>query len=154
MAEAGHGRFVDDYLLYLMARASHAASGEFRARLAALGVPPPTWRVLASLQGAGALTVGELARVVLLKQPTLTKTLERLVTAGLIERQPSDADRRQVLVRLAPAGAALAAELTLEARAHEEALMQTLGHDGETLKGALRRLIATVDDAAAKQQIF
>lgn len=145
----GGPRFVDDYLLALLARSSHAASAEFHARLGEAGIPPATWRVLASLQGVEAMTVGELARVALLKQPTLTKTFDRLEAAGLIERRAATRDRRRVVVRLAPAGAALAAALTAEARAHEEALMDVLGDEGEALKAALRRLIALLERRTA-----
>jgi hypothetical protein len=55
-------RFVDDYLLYLLARASHAASAGFHARLKARGVAVSVWRVVATLHGAPeGGTVGGLA---------------------------------------------------------------------------------------------
>jgi MarR family transcriptional regulator, organic hydroperoxide resistance regulator len=140
------GRFVDDYLLYLLARASHAASAEFHALLAGRGVPVPVWRVLASLSGAGAMTVGELARTVLSKQPTLTKVVDRLQASGLVARSGTANDRRQVLVSLTPAGARLVADLLDAAKAHEAALLRQLP-PGEvaSLKAALRRLIAALD---------
>ena len=64
------GRFIDDYLLYLLALASHQASGEFHAQLKAMGVPVVTWRVLGALSDVDGETVSALARHVLANQPT------------------------------------------------------------------------------------
>ena len=66
-------RFVDRYLLYLMAQASHRISAEFHNRLTAEGVAVPTWRILASLYPDATLSVGQLARACLTKQSTMTR---------------------------------------------------------------------------------
>jgi hypothetical protein len=72
-------RFVEDYLLYLLARASHDASAGFHARLKARGVPVPVWRVVATLQGAAGGRDGRRAgRACLMQQPTMTKLLDRM----------------------------------------------------------------------------
>src|SRR5690606_15491283 len=42
-------RFVDDYLSYLLARASHQVSRAFHAQLKPYGLSVPQWRVLATL---------------------------------------------------------------------------------------------------------
>ena len=57
VAEPQAARFVDDYLLYLMARASHLISSEFHEQLRRRGVSVPVWRVLACLVGSGGETV-------------------------------------------------------------------------------------------------
>ena len=54
-------RFVDNYLLYLLARASNEVSAQFHARLKSHGLHVPEWRVLASLSDGDGMTVGELA---------------------------------------------------------------------------------------------
>ena len=54
---AASARFVDDYLLYLLARASHVVSAEFHATLRRAGVAVPVWRVLATLSGSPGETV-------------------------------------------------------------------------------------------------
>lgn len=58
------------------------------------------------LSGPG--TPSALARAVSLSQATVTGILQRLEARGLIERQRSEADRRQVIVSLTPEGARLA----------------------------------------------
>ena len=65
--------FVDDYLAYLLARASHLISSEFHAVVEASGLSLMEWRVMASLSGKDSLSINELASIVLAKQPTVTK---------------------------------------------------------------------------------
>src|SRR4051812_34864564 len=72
-------RFIDDYLLFLMARASYLISAEFHDHLRRRGITVPVWRVLASLVGSTGETVTGLASVCLLQQPTMTKLLDRMV---------------------------------------------------------------------------
>ena len=147
-------RFVDDYLLSLLARASHAVSAEFHARLRARGVGVPVWRVLATLSGGMSHggggtdggpgeTVTGLARACLLQQPTMTKVLDRMERDGLVRRSPDAADRRVVRVALTQRGTAMVAELLVAARAHEaELLARHPEAEAEAIKDLLRGLIA------------
>lgn len=52
----------------------------------------------------GCLTAGELGNVVALTSGGATRLIDRLETAGLVERRRNTADRRQVLVCLTDAG--------------------------------------------------
>ena len=115
----GTGGFVEDYLLYLLARVSHVLSGEFHQQLRQRSIGVPVWRVLASLSGSGGETVTGLAEVCLLQQPTMTKLLDRMVRDGLVTRSQDTRDRRIVRVALTSEGEALAEELTRAARQHE-----------------------------------
>lgn len=114
--------FLDDYLLYLLARASAAASAQFHAELAARGVQVSTWRILAVLSD-GPATVGRLADAVILKQATLSKALDRLERDALIIRERTGRDRRHVTISLAPKGADLVRDLIPRALAHQEELL-------------------------------
>src|ERR1041385_8124206 len=93
-------RFIDDYLSYLLARASHLVSRQFHAQLKPRGMPVPVWRgrVRGSLSDGDGLPVTELAKITLFKQPTLTKVIDRMSKQGLVERRASERDRRKVLV--------------------------------------------------------
>src|SRR3712207_5933616 len=115
-AEPQVARFVDDYLLYLMARASHLISSEFHEQLRRRGISVPVWRVLACLVGSEGETVTGLAEGCLLQQPTMTKLLDRMVRDGLVRRAQDGRDRRVVRVALTPRGEALAQELTQAAK--------------------------------------
>lgn len=117
-------RFTDDYLLYLLAQASGRASAAFHAQLAARGVPVSTWRILATLYPDAPAGIGELAASCLAKQPTMTRQVERLVAAGLVQRETASGDRRRVTVRLTADGRTLAGDLVALARAHEAAVLE------------------------------
>ncbi len=136
-------RFIDDYLLYLLARASHAISAEFHEQLRRRGVSVPVWRVLASLVGGDGETVTGLAAVCLLQQPTMTKLLDRMVRDGLVQRAQDAQDRRVVRIRLTSRGEDMVANLLEVARQHEaEVLARHDLVDGDPLKELLRGLIA------------
>ncbi len=146
-AAAGDERFIDDYLLYLLARASHVASAQFHERLVGRGISVPVWRVLAVLAGTDGLTVGELAKGVLFKQPTLTKVVDRMAADGLVERVPGEGDRRRVLVRSTAKGQDLVAGLLVEAKEHERGILASYTREEAlALKEVLRTLIDRSDD--------
>lgn len=136
-------RFVDDYLLYLMARASHAVSAEFHATLRRAGVPVPVWRVLASLSGSAGETVTGLADACLLQQPTMTKLLDRMVRDGLVKRLPDARDRRIVRIQMTPRGEGLVRDLLVSAKAHETDVLARFPEiSAQRLKELLRAMAA------------
>ncbi|WP_207539768.1 MarR family winged helix-turn-helix transcriptional regulator [Sabulicella rubraurantiaca] len=141
---SGEGRFVDDYLLYLMARASHAISAEFHATLRRAGIQVPVWRVLASLSGSTTgETVTGLAEACLLQQPTMTKLLDRMVRDGLVKRMPDARDRRVVRIAMTPRGEATVRDLLVSAKAHEAELLSRFPDIGANrLKELLRSMAA------------
>lgn len=135
-------RFVDDYLLYLMARASHVVSAEFHALLRRAGVQVPVWRVLATLSGGPGETVSGLADACLLQQPTMTKLLDRMVRDGLVKRLPDPRDRRVVRIQMTPRGESLVGDLLVSAKKHEnEVLARYPEMDAVQLKNLMRALI-------------
>jgi DNA-binding MarR family transcriptional regulator len=140
---AQNGRFVDDYLLYLLARASHVLSTEFHSMLRRAGVQVPVWRVLATLSGGNGETVTGLAEACLLQQPTMTKLLDRMVRDGLVRRTPDARDRRVVRIQTTPRGDALVKNLLISAKAHEMELMSRFpDFDEQRLKRLLQAVVA------------
>lgn len=134
--------FVDDYLLALLAQASQILSAEFHAVVLQRGLSITDWRVMSSLAGGKALSIGRLAQVSVTKQPTVTRALERMVQRGHVQRVTHNGDRRVNLVRITPAGQAVVAELIHEAKQHEANLVAPFGHQrAELLKATLRELI-------------
>ena len=136
------GGFVDDYLAYLLARASHLISSEFHAVVEASGLSLMEWRVMASLSGKDALSVGELVDIVLAKQPTVTKLVGRMEESGWVQRCDAPHDKRQSLVSLTPAGRRKVKPLLAQAQAHEAQVTVDIGApEVNQLKRALERLI-------------
>ena len=139
---ATKARFIDDYLLYLLARASHAISAEFHEMLRRKGVSAPVWRVLASLVGGEGETVTGLADVCLLQQPTMTKLLDRMVRDDLVHRAQDLRDRRVVRINLTPRGEQMVKDLLEAARLHEaEVLARHPQAEADELKQLLRGII-------------
>ena len=133
---------VDDYLSYLLARASHVVSSGFHREVRAAGLTVLEWRVLATLAGGDACTVGRLASIALAQQSTVTKLLGRLEAEGRIVRTEGAVDRRQSLVRITPQGLDGLAPLLARAKRHEHAMVESLDRrEAASLKSALRKLI-------------
>lgn len=133
--------FLPDYLLFLLATASAAASEGFHAIARARGLRVPEWRVLACLGDEDGQMVTRLAQLSLMEQSRLTRVIERMVERGLVRREGCAGDRRRVHVWLTDEGRALAEDLVAEARRHEAALMARMGStDAAQLKALLRRL--------------
>ncbi len=134
--------FVDDYLAYLLARASHLISSEFHTEVEASGLSLMEWRVMASLSGKEALSIQVLADIVLAKQPTVTKLVGRMPEAGWVLRRDADHDRRQSLVSLTAAGRQKIKKLLRQAKLHEQGVLAQLGPQAAgQLKTVLQRLI-------------
>ncbi|RPH41746.1 MAG: MarR family transcriptional regulator [Burkholderiales bacterium] len=134
--------FIAGYLPYLLARASHLISGQFHERLAAERIPVLQWRVMAALWDAPK-SAGEVAEIILQKQPTVSKLLERMQRQGLVDRETDAGDRRRVVVSLTPRGRAVAGPLIEAAREHERAVLEPFGAtNASTLVTVLQRLIA------------
>jgi DNA-binding MarR family transcriptional regulator len=134
--------FVDGYLPALLAQASHLISGEFHRIVTAKGFTVSDWRVLASLDGAEPMSIGALARLTTMKQPTLTRVLDRLQARGHVRRIAHDTDRRVTLIEITPAGDKLVAGLIDLAREHEHRVLEPFGMArSNELKKTLRQMI-------------
>ncbi len=147
-------RFVDDYLSYLLARASHQVSREFHAQLKPYRLSVPQWRVLATLVDTDGLSLGEVADAVLFKQPTVTRVIDRMERDGWVERHAGLDDRRRVRILVTAKGEKVVNELLAKAKAHEaEILASYSAPEIENLKRILRDLLQrSARPAAARQK--
>ena len=82
-------------------------SRAFNDVLVRQGSSLPTWLILTALRGTQWRTQLELARSLGIEGPTLTRHLDGLERAGLVERRRDPRDRRAVQVELTDAGVAL-----------------------------------------------
>jgi DNA-binding MarR family transcriptional regulator len=147
--KAAAASFVDDYLPALLAQASHLISGEFHRIVTAKGFTVSDWRVLASLDGAEPMSIGALARVTTMKQPTLTRVIDRLQARGHVRRIAHDTDRRITLIAITPAGDKLVSGLIGLAKEHERRVLEPFGlARSNELKKTLRQMIELHADLA------
>lgn len=145
-------RFVDDYLPALLAQASHLISSEFHKVARQHGFSVSEWRVMATLAGGEPVSIGRLAQVAVMKQPTVTRMLDRMTVKGHVERLPHDSDRRITLVRITDAGERTVKHLMELAREHELRVMEPFGlESAEALKTTLRRIIELHEGAPAEE---
>ena len=141
-ADAGQTRYVENYLPYLLARASSLISEEFHRTLLEHQVPMLHWRVLVSLMDSPML-VKDLAYLVLEKQPTMSKIIDRMEKLGLVRRQDGQEDRRSTLVSITPKGTRIVKPLAQLAKQHERDVLEPLGEgNAKMLIEVLQKLIA------------
>ena len=135
--------FVHDYLAYLLARASQVVSGEFHASLKTWRLSVAEWRILACLHGAEGLGIGELAALAIMRQPRVSRIVDRMERAGLVERRAHSGDRRRVVLFLTPAGYARVEPAIAAAKAHEARVLSPFSaQERARIKEALDLLIA------------
>lgn len=92
------------WMALLRAHAAATAALE-RALLEHCDLPLTWYEVLLNLRGSdGGMRMIELARSVLLSKSGLTRAVDRMQDAGLVERRACDTDRRITYVALTPAG--------------------------------------------------
>jgi MarR family transcriptional regulator, organic hydroperoxide resistance regulator len=133
---------MTEQLAYIIASVNRQLEEELRESLRPAGVPIEQLRILDALDRAGALPMGELATRALVEPPTLTKIIDRMVADSLVFRTPDPADRRRVIILLAPAGKALHKRLRKLAAAQEQRLAKELSQGkAEELRVLLRELI-------------
>jgi DNA-binding MarR family transcriptional regulator len=99
----------------------------------AAGVEPQQYVLLLQIKGLqarGAVTIGMLAERLQIRHHSAVELVDRLVQRGMVARRRHDDDRRQVVVRLRPAGEAVLRRLALnslaELRTEAPALLATL----------------------------
>ncbi|MDO8654064.1 MAG: MarR family transcriptional regulator [Undibacterium sp.] len=74
------------------------------ARVRSCGFTESQFDIIATLGNTPGMTCKELGEKTLITKGTLTGVLDRLEDKGLIQRERGDDDRRQLLIKLTPAG--------------------------------------------------
>lgn len=145
--------FAADYLPALLAQASELISREFHRVVLAKGFTISEWRVLASLSNGVPLSIGQIARLSVTTQPTVTRVIDKLEARGDVRRLPGREDRRMTMVEIAPSGSAMVADLIELARQNEQRVLQPFGTlRSAELKAALQQIIALLGAEPAVPQ--
>jgi DNA-binding MarR family transcriptional regulator len=125
-------------------RATRRARGRSTGPLEGSGLSLAQYQLLEALQDAQELPVSDLAASAGVAPPTATRMLDALVRDALVERTPSEHDRRVVLVSLTATGreaVQAAAERVAAARAR---VRDRLTRDEQEQAAALLRRLATI----------
>lgn len=121
------------------------ASRVYRARmaehLAVIGIFPGQEVVLQALAETEGATMGELSRLLRVRPPTISKTVTRLASQGLVTRRSRADDARIVLVALTDEGKARLDRIASVTTQMEQEIEDILdGKDARRLRKLLRRL--------------
>ena len=91
---------IVETIIYLVTESRRLSKDE----AARYGVTPTQLSVLKLLQEIGDLSLGELSKEIRAHNSTVTGIVDRMETAGLVERARSEEDRRVWIIRLTAAG--------------------------------------------------
>jgi DNA-binding MarR family transcriptional regulator len=105
-------RHPEHDLAYLLSRASHQLTQRLSTILEQEGLTLGQWRVLQMLSDGTSHGMSDAADYAMLPPPSLTKAVDQLVLAKLIDRRADPQDRRRVLIRLTPRGRRLRQQLS------------------------------------------
>jgi DNA-binding MarR family transcriptional regulator len=134
--------------LFRIVRLSDDALGK---GLAPYGLQPGWFDLLAALRRAGTpyeLNPTQLVRATLLSSSGMTKRLDRMEAAKLIERRPDPHDRRGTLVRLTRRGRSVIDRAVETHLGNEERLLGALtAAERRTLNGLLKQLLIQLEHA-------
>lgn len=95
---------VDRYPFYLLNRAVGRYNVVIGARLKAIGLEIPAWRVLMVLGEHAPRSIGQIADASVINLSTMMRIIGRMEDAGLVASAPSAYDARITEVALTPLG--------------------------------------------------
>ena len=122
----------ETHISYAVAAAHRSVNQRMTTQLKKHGIQIEAWRVMECLDAGGRLTMGVLASKALINPPTLSKLVDRMVSDGLVHRQISQNDQREVNLLLTHLG---------------RLRMLDIRKDVEEQDGALNGLLETEDGA-------
>jgi DNA-binding MarR family transcriptional regulator len=101
---------VPEQLFYLLFQTAHQRDIRLAERLGRVGVTVARWRTLAVIRRLTECSMSDLSRLTGTDRTTLTRSVDQLVAAGVVDRRVPANDRRRVVLHLTPAGHELYAQ--------------------------------------------
>jgi DNA-binding MarR family transcriptional regulator len=146
-ADAADPAFVlEDSPFFLLNQATGAYAMAMERALKAIGTDIPRWRILMLAHERGPISVGEIARLGVLKLPTATKAVQRLAAEGLLQVSRSPSDARVTEVTCTPTGADSVETVRRVASARfHQAFGDFSAAELELLNQLLRRVLSAFD---------
>lgn len=135
-------RDLSEYLAFLLASANRSMHIGLALSIADEDVTAEQWRILQALSDEQGRSMGDLAALVLMNHPALTKNIDRLVGRSLVQRAADARDSRKVLVYISDLGLETVARLRLSVDAHHGMVQEAMGpRKVEQLKKLLKQFI-------------
>jgi MarR family transcriptional regulator, organic hydroperoxide resistance regulator len=137
---------LDRQLCFALAVASRSVIAAYRPILEPMGLTHPQYLVMLALWEQEPRSLSEIASALRLEPATLSPLVKRLEAAGLVTRERSNHDERQLALRLTAAGRAL----RHEAEKVPRQVVSALGVDIEELTELHARLSSIIERIAPR----
>lgn len=134
---------VQSYISYSLATAHRKVHTSLTRRLKEFGVQVEAWRVMEILENDTNLTMGDLAELVLMNPPTLTKLVDRMVTDGLVHRRVAMSDQRKINLDITALGHKRIQQVREQAMQEENELAEKIGAERA---GLLKSILAEIGE--------
>ncbi len=145
MPKPANPRFdLQDFLPYLLTQAAEAASQGFQQIYRdRYGMTRTQWRVMANLGKFGAMTARDICEISHIEKTKVSRAVAALERAAMLQRSPSEHDRRAEILSLTENGLAAFADLGERAVDYDLALRRSLrGKDFAELNRVLRAIMS------------
>lgn len=132
---------LEEFQPYLMNRIMARYNKGVEASLKDVGVTVAQMRALAVLAESGPCTINELSVLTVIKQSTLSRTLDGMEKAGLILRTAQKGDNRYRMISLTPEGETAYRSAWPAMLAMRDTMLKSLDEDErQTLNSILLRI--------------
>lgn len=140
---------LEHFLPYQLAKLASRTSRDFaRVYAAEFGLTIPEWRVLAHLGQEGNVSIREIHARVDMDKSKVTRAVQRLEAAGLVQKEQNPDDKRLVSLTLSPKGKSMIQRITPLAKAFADDLLAPLSTaEARVFRGALLKLMDRKTDA-------
>lgn len=126
----------------LLNQASREATSELRRVVGAQGIPVEFWRALEVLADERGRSMSELAGETGMQLPAISKLVDRMTEAALVQRSADPLDHRRVIIHISDFGLQKVATLGSGIQAHRSRIGRVFGPKEEAqLKRLLRDFI-------------
>ena len=120
---------VQSYISYSLATAHRKIHTSLTRRLKEFGVQVEAWRIMEILETETDFTMGDLAEVVLMNPPTLTKLVDRMVSDGIVHRRIANRDHRQVNLVLTELGLKRIHQIREQVQIEDDEIFRSIGSE-------------------------
>lgn len=134
--------FLPYRLSILSNRVSNAIARVYQRKF---GLSIPEWRLVAVVGRFGPMSANEAAERTEMDKVRVSRAVQRMLAAGLLERATDAHDRRRSILQLSPKGAAIREEIAPFALAIEQQLLAPLT---ETDRAELDRVMRLLEKSA------
>lgn len=95
---------IENYITYLLAQAHRKLHLDLEKSLKKEGMQVEHWRILEILSNKHGQIAGDLAKIVLMNPPALTKMIDRMVANGYVHRLVDNIDQRKIRIFITDRG--------------------------------------------------